>query len=70
MTHPLQGASGFIGWAKEFSRHGLAGAIVCDATSVHLGRSSQVWDAEVRNEANDRRLAVFRCTQMILWPRP
>jgi uncharacterized protein (TIGR00369 family) len=45
------------------------GAVLCDATPVHLGRSTQVWDAEVRNEGNGQRLALFRCTQMILWPK-
>jgi len=35
---------------------------------VHLGRSTQVWDAEV-SSGDGRRLALFRCTQMILWPR-
>lgn len=45
------------------------GAIVCKATPQHLGRSTQVWDATVSDEATGRTIALFRCTQMILWPK-
>ncbi len=44
------------------------GVLLCEATAVHAGRTTQVWDAEVSAE-DGRRLALFRCTQMILWPR-
>jgi len=50
----------FLGTARE-------GAIACRATPVHLGRSTQVWDAVVTNEAGGARIALFRCTQMVLW---
>lgn len=52
----------FLGTARE-------GAIVCTASAVHLGRNTHVWDAVVSDEASGRRVALFRCTQMILWPR-
>lgn len=52
----------YLGTARE-------GAIVCEATPLHMGRTTQVWDAEVRNEASGERVAVFRCTQILLWPR-
>ena len=45
------------------------GAIVCEARPLHMGRTTQVWDADVRNEASGERVAVFRCTQILLWPR-
>ena len=45
------------------------GAVACVATAQHLGRSTQVWDAVVSDEASGRTLALFRCTQMILWPK-
>lgn len=45
------------------------GSIACHATAQHLGRSTQVWDAVVTDEASGRKLALFRCTQMILWPK-
>ena len=54
--------SNFLGTARE-------GAIACRATPVHLGRTTQVWDALVANEANEAKIALFRCTQMVLWPK-
>ena len=54
--------SNFLGTARE-------GAIACDAAAAHMGRSTQVWDAEVRNESGGQAIALFRCTQIILWPR-
>jgi len=53
----------FLGTARE-------GAIACRATPVHLGRTTQVWDAVVTNEASGARIALFRCTQMVLWQNP
>ncbi|MFQ5937982.1 MAG: PaaI family thioesterase [Acidiferrobacterales bacterium] len=46
-----------------------AGAIVCRAQMVHGGRRTQVWDATVTDGSEERTLALFRCTQMILYPR-
>ncbi len=36
------------------------------ATPRHVGRTTQVWDCEVRNLDTDRTIALFRNTQMIL----
>ena len=54
--------SNFLGTARE-------GFIACRATPVHLGRTTQVWDAVVTHEANGAKIALFRCTQMVLWPK-
>jgi 1,4-dihydroxy-2-naphthoyl-CoA hydrolase len=54
--------SNFLGTARE-------GAIACEATLVHGGRTTQVWDARVTDEATGKTIALFRCTQMILYPR-
>jgi uncharacterized protein (TIGR00369 family) len=54
--------SNFLGTARE-------GAVLCEAHPVHLGRTTQVWDAEVTNEDTGRKIATFRCTQMVLWPK-
>lgn len=43
-----------------------AGALGCVARLVHGGRTTQVWDAEVTDEASGRTLALFRCTQLLL----
>ncbi|TKC83032.1 PaaI family thioesterase [Trinickia terrae] len=50
--------SNFLGTSRE-------GTIKAVATAVHLGRSTQIWDATVF-DPNGRTMAVFRCTQMIL----
>ncbi|MEV4207440.1 PaaI family thioesterase [Nocardia salmonicida] len=44
-----------------------AGTVTVDATLVHGGRRTQVWDATVRDDAG-RAIALFRCTQMVLYP--
>ncbi|HJZ61142.1 MAG TPA: PaaI family thioesterase [Miltoncostaeaceae bacterium] len=64
------GAEGFA--TVELASHHVGtargGAIECRAGRVHAGRSTQVWDARVTGEG-DRAIALFRCTQLILWPR-
>ena len=52
--------SNFLGTARE-------GKVDCIATPVHLGRTTQVWDATV--SAAGKTIALFRCTQMVLWPK-
>jgi uncharacterized protein (TIGR00369 family) len=66
-----QGARGFttVELKSNFLGTATEGAIRCKATPVHLGRTTQVWDAVVTNEANDAKIALFRCTQMVLWPK-
>jgi uncharacterized protein (TIGR00369 family) len=54
--------SNFLGTVRD-------GGIACTATAQHLGRTTQVWDAVVTDEASGRKIALFRCTQMILWPK-
>lgn len=55
--------SNFLGTARD-------GVVVgCIATAQHLGRNTQVWDAVVTDEATTRKIALFRCTQMILWKK-
>ncbi len=45
------------------------GGITATATLTHGGRTTQVWDAEVTATDTGRTLAVFRCTQLVLYPR-
>jgi uncharacterized protein (TIGR00369 family) len=54
--------SNFLGTARE-------GIITCVATRVHGGRTTQVWDAEVTDQNSGKTIALFRCTQLILYPR-
>ena len=55
--------SNFLGTARE-------GSIACVATKVHSGRTTQVWDAQVTDETSGKTIALFRCTQLILYPHP
>jgi uncharacterized protein (TIGR00369 family) len=66
-----EGASGFttielktnfLGTAREGRLHVVAG-------NQHAGRTTQVWDAVVTHEGSGRTIALFRCTQSVLWPR-
>ena len=54
--------SNFVGTKRD-------GAIRCEAKLVHGGRTTQVWDATVSDEEGGKLIALFRCTQMILYPR-
>jgi 1,4-dihydroxy-2-naphthoyl-CoA hydrolase len=45
------------------------GVICCEAKLVHGGRTTQVWDATVSDEEGGKPIALFRCTQMILYLR-
>jgi 1,4-dihydroxy-2-naphthoyl-CoA hydrolase len=72
VAHLPKGASGFttIELKTNFMGTVLDGVIECEAAAVHLGRTTQVWDATVRSAATGKTLALFRCSQMILWPDP
>lgn len=52
----------FIGTVRE-------GPIACEGLLAHAGRTTQVWDATVMGEASGRVIALFRCTQLVLWPQ-
>jgi uncharacterized protein (TIGR00369 family) len=54
--------SNFLGTARE-------GTVACVARPAHLGNTTQVWDATVTRHIDGRTIALFRCTQMILWPK-
>lgn len=51
--------SNFLGSARE-------GKIRSECVAEHLGRTTHVWSATVFG-ADDKRIALFRCTQLILW---
>lgn len=46
----------------------LEGEVEVTATLVHGGRTTQLWDAEIVSLASGRRMALFRATQIILYP--
>ena len=64
-----EGASGFttIELKSNFLGTVREGTIGCEARLVHGGQTTQVWDATVTGP--EKTIALFRCTQMILYPR-
>ncbi len=71
MAHLPAGAQSFTTIELKSNHLGTVreGSIACHATAQHMGRTTQVWDAVITDEASGKKLALFRCTQMILWPR-
>lgn len=65
------GANGFT--TIELKSNHLAttldGHVDCTARPAHVGRTTQVWDATVTHRETGRTLALFRCTQMVLYPK-
>ena len=66
-----EGASGFTTLEIKSNHLGTAldGVIDCIATPAHLGRTTQVWDATVTHREKNKTIALFRCTQMVLYPK-
>jgi uncharacterized protein (TIGR00369 family) len=67
-----EGATGFttIELKANFLSTVREGPVVAEARAVHAGKRTQVWDAVVSDEASGRTIALFRCTQMVLYPDP
>jgi 1,4-dihydroxy-2-naphthoyl-CoA hydrolase len=63
------GASGFTTVELKSNHVGTAreGTIECVAKAVHLGKTLQVWDAVVTHRESGKTVALFRCTQMVLY---
>ena len=66
-----EGATGFttIELKSNFLGTVRAGRIAVVATNAHAGRTTQVWDAVVTEPDGGKTIALFRCTQSVLWPR-
>ena len=65
------GANGFttIELKSNHLATALDGHVDCTARPAHVGRTTQVWDATVTHRESGRTLALFRCTQMVLYPK-
>jgi uncharacterized protein (TIGR00369 family) len=66
-----EGAIGFTTIELKSNHLGtqLEGALVSKGTLAHGGRTTQVWDVTVTAEKTGKKIALFRCTQMIIYPR-
>lgn len=59
----LELKSNFLGTAKPGED------VAVRAWLVHGGRTTQVWDAEVTNATTGKAMALFRATQLVIYPR-
>lgn len=64
-----EGAVGFTTIELKSNHLGTArdGTAVCTAKAVHLGKTTQVWDSVVTHRETGKTMALFRCTQMVLY---
>ena len=71
VTNLPKHATGFTTIELKSNHLGTArsGVVECTATAIHMGKNTQVWDATVRNKDSGKTIALFRCTQMILYPK-
>ena len=71
MANLPTGAVGFTTLELKSNHIGTArdGVIECIATAAHLGRTTQVWDAVVTHRETGKTLALFRCTQLLIYPK-
>jgi len=71
IAHMPEGAENFTTIELKSNHLGTAteGTLLCVATAAHTGRTTQVWDAVVSSQESGRTIALFRCTQMVLWPK-
>ncbi|HEX4596773.1 MAG TPA: PaaI family thioesterase [Burkholderiaceae bacterium] len=71
IAHLPPGAENFttIELKTNFLGTATAGSLIARAHSRHLGRTTQVWDANVSHVESGRTIAEFRCTQLVLWPK-
>jgi uncharacterized protein (TIGR00369 family) len=63
------GASGFTTIELKSNHLSTAreGTIVGSARPLHLGKTTQVWDTIVTHRDSGKTIALFRCTQIILY---
>jgi uncharacterized protein (TIGR00369 family) len=71
IAHLPEGANGFTTVELKSNHLGTAREVTIDvdARAEHLGRTTQVWDAIVTHRDSGRTIALFRCTQLVLWPK-
>jgi uncharacterized protein (TIGR00369 family) len=71
VAHLPEGATGFttIELKSNFLGTAREGTIACVARAEHLGRTTQLWDAVVSQADSGKTIALFRCTQLVLYPK-
>ena len=64
-----EGAIGFTTIELKSNHLGtlLEGSLVAEGAMAHGGRTTQVWDVVVSAEESGKKIALFRCTQLLLY---
>ncbi len=72
IAHLPEGATGFttIELKSNFLGTAREGSIACVAHAQHLGRTTQLWDAVVSHQSTGQTIALFRCTQLVIYAKP
>jgi 1,4-dihydroxy-2-naphthoyl-CoA hydrolase len=52
---------------SNFIRGQKEGVLIAESEPEHLGRTTQVWRVIVRDKASQKKVAIFSCTQLILY---
>jgi len=67
-SHLPEGAASFVTIELKSNFLGTvsSGILYCEAILEHQGRSTQVWDAIVK-DGQGKKIALFRCSQIILY---
>ncbi|NJL12201.1 MAG: PaaI family thioesterase [Microscillaceae bacterium] len=70
VAHFPLGVVGFttIELKTNFLSTAKTGEVWAIATPEHLGKTTQVWDVLLRHGDTDKKMALFRCTQMLIYP--
>jgi uncharacterized protein (TIGR00369 family) len=68
VSHLPEGAAAFttVDLNCNLLRATTSGLIQCEATMLHGGRTTQIWDAIITDETG-KKIAAFRCTELILY---
>jgi uncharacterized protein (TIGR00369 family) len=63
------GATGFTTIELKSNHLGTArgGTLECAAKPLHKGKTTQVWDSVVLHRETGKTVALFRCTQLLLY---
>jgi uncharacterized protein (TIGR00369 family) len=71
IAHLPEGATGFttIELKSNFLATAREGTIAVVAKPKHLGRTTQLWDAIVSHKDSGKTIALFRCTQLVIYPK-
>ena len=54
---------------SNFLATAVSGTLRAEASVEHQGRTTQVWDVKVMHTDSGKTIALFRCSQMVLWPK-